>query len=1213
MARLGMLLAVTVSALVLAISPAPALAGGNSETLTRNATKISSSRWDSHAMPVSWLINDQGVANNTNNGNATNVSRDQAVASLKAAFDTWQSVSTSSIAFTYAGLTSEGQMGLDGENVVTWTDPVASGSGIAALTVVFSLTAELTVGPSNRDLNLDGQIDLSPALYPDGTVLRAGTIIDSDIAFNASQFDWVTTPITASRVVDIQAIAVHEIGHFHGLSHSSLGDPNPTMFPFFTTTTECEHAMRTLEADDVASTSRCYPEGNFANSFGAIEGRVYLGGADGTPADGVGVYAVNAETMKPVVEVFSVSRFTDSSRLPGSFKIDGLPPGRYLVGARYFDGADERGLFTNLYNVTIGRSNVCNGNAFSSDFFGLNFAPRPQWANGEESVADDLSPASVFEVGAGSSVSGLRLVVNTSPPPRALGYTPLNLGRADSKPVFFSSGFSFSFFDTTYDRVYVGSNGYLTFGGTDTNATENVPAFLGPLPRIAALFDNLNPIADGVDGTVDAFLRQTSDELDILYSGVPESVSCPSNTFEIRLRHDGSITIEYDYLRSLDAIAGITPGGSSPASHVLDFTSALTYHGARNEAIYEAFTGPLSSPPHCVDLGACTLRFTPNANHGYDLDVTRPGSTTGTALEVRSVDPSSGPEAGGQRVTVRGVGFGIDAVVTFGGSMATTFAVVDAGTIRCKTPPGTGTVDVTVSSGGNTDSLVNGYRYVPPPALSSVAPPIGPESGGTRVTISGRHLHDVTVVRFGSSRLDDMAIVDDSTITGATPPGTGTVAVSAESAGGATSLPSAFTYNPPPALTGLTPTNGPERGGNHVTLVGRNFTRTADTRVFFGDHEATSVNVTSPTSIDVDAPAGRGIVNVRVDESFGSSTLRNAYTYNPPPTLASVSPASGPEPGGTSVTIRGTNFTRTEDTRVAFGETLGLNLVVRDSTTITAQTPPGTGIVDVRVTNSNGDASRSHAFTYLQPPSLASLSPTMGPTSGGTAVTLHGTHFSPADATTVQFGGVSATEVHVLGPETITCITPAGTGSVDVSVANSNGRSTLASVYTYTNPQDIACRRGNVNEHGDGGIVDVLFVNGSAGGDMREVRVGRHDSITVTMAATPNVLRSRFCAYIWRGRPTGSSAATQPFNLGDMCMPTPLNDESPQPMGILNNLGYTRLLGRSTMSSEPAPSTLFSLPTGTHGRSQFFVQAFIEDPTAPTGLSITNGIQVLTD
>jgi IPT/TIG domain-containing protein len=808
-------------------------------------------------------------------------------------------------------------------------------------------------------------------------------------------------------------------------------------------------------------------------------------------------------------------------------------------------------------------------------------------------------------------VSGLRIVVNSAAPARPTGYTPLNLARPDSKPVFFSSGFAFSFFGVDYDRVYVGSNGYLTFGGADTTGSESGPTFVGPLPRIAALFDSLNPLADGTDGTLDAYLRQTADELDVLWLAVPESVNCPANTFEVKLRRGGAIDIHYDYLRSLDAIVGVTPGGS-PATHAIDFTSGVPYHGAHGEAIFETFTGPITSPSHCVDLGACTLHFAPNGDGGYDVTIDRP-SDAGEELAVRSVDPSSGPEHGGQHVTVRGGGFANDAFPTFGGSMATSFVVVDSSTITCSTPAGTGTVDVAVTSGGGTATLPGGYRYVPAPSLSSVAPAAGPEAGGTRVTLRGSHLTDVSAMRFGDAAVGDFAVVDDSTITLTTPPGHGTVTVYVGSPGGYGSLAGAFTYSPPPVLTGVTPASGPERGGNHVLLAGRNFTRTSDTRVFFGDREATPVNVVSSTSIDVVAPSGHGTVGVGVDESFGSSRLANAYTYIPPPTLSSISPARGPASGGTLVTLRGANFGRADDLHVAFGGSPATGVTLVDATTLTARTPAGSGVVDVRVSNSNGDASLPGAFTYLPPPSLDSISPPSGSVAGGTGVTLHGANFSPAESTSVRFGASSALEVHVVASDTITCLTPPGTGTVDVVLANSNGSATLAGAFTYTTGREFECRRGNVNAHGDGGIVDVLFVNGTSGGDAREVRVGRTSAIVATVAAAPGADRSRFCIYVWRGRPSESTVSTQPFNLGDMCMPTPLDDGTPQPTGVMNNLGFSRLLGRSTMPSEPAPSTLFSLPTGTHGRAQFFIQGFIEDATAPSGISVTNGIQVLTD
>src|SRR5262249_52990307 len=158
--------------------------------------------------------------------------------------------------------------------------------------------------------------------------------------------------------------------------------------------------------------------------------------------------------------------------------------------------------------------------------------------------------------------------------------------------------------------------------------------------------------------------------------------------------------------------------------------------------------------------------------------------------------------------------------------------------------------------------------------------------------------------------------------------------------------------------------------------------RTSDTRVFFGDHEATPVNVVSSTSIDVVAPSGRGTVGVRVDESFGSSRLANAYTYVPPPTLSSISPARGPASGGTLVTLRGASFGRADDLHATFGGTAATSVTLVDATTVTARTPAGSGVVDVRVSNSNGDATLSAAFTYVPPPSLDSISPPSGSVAG---------------------------------------------------------------------------------------------------------------------------------------------------------------------------------------------------------------------------------------
>ena len=117
-------------------------------------------------------------------------------------------------------------------------------------------------------------------------------------------------------------------------------------------------------------------------------------------------------------------------------------------------------------------------------------------------------------------------------------------------------------------------------------------------------------------------------------------------------------------------------------------------------------------------------------------------------------------------------------------------------------------------------------------------------------------------------------------------------------------------------------------------------------------------------------------------------------------------------------------------------------MVVVSGTQITATTPAGSaGSVTVTVTNPGGQSgSLASAFTYLAPPTVVSVSPNTGATTGGTAVTITGTNF--AAGATVTFGGAAATNVVVVSGTQITATTPAGSaGAVTVTVTNSNGQS----------------------------------------------------------------------------------------------------------------------------------------------------------------------------
>jgi Domain of unknown function (DUF1929)/IPT/TIG domain len=81
------------------------------------------------------------------------------------------------------------------------------------------------------------------------------------------------------------------------------------------------------------------------------------------------------------------------------------------------------------------------------------------------------------------------------------------------------------------------------------------------------------------------------------------------------------------------------------------------------------------------------------------------------------------------------------------------------------------------------------------------------------------------------------------------------------------------------------------------------------------------------------------------------------------PMVSSVLPNNGPTTGGTAVTITGTNFAA--GATVTFGAAAATNVVVVNSTTITATTPAGiAGAVTVTVTVNGESGSLVNGFTY---------------------------------------------------------------------------------------------------------------------------------------------------------------------------------------------------------------------------------------------------------
>ncbi|WP_280498091.1 IPT/TIG domain-containing protein [Nocardia asiatica] len=128
---------------------------------------------------------------------------------------------------------------------------------------------------------------------------------------------------------------------------------------------------------------------------------------------------------------------------------------------------------------------------------------------------------------------------------------------------------------------------------------------------------------------------------------------------------------------------------------------------------------------------------------------------------------------------------------------------------------------------------------------------------------------------------------------------------------------------------------------------------------------------------------------------------------------------------------------------------------------VTAGLPPGRAPPVQVVSNQGGNAM----------PTISSVSPTTGPTSGGNSVVITGTGFT--GPTTVRFGGTATT--FTLDSDTqITAIAPPGAGTVNINVSNAGGTSN-GFPYTYVvTPPVIASIIPNFGPATGGNLVTLI-------------------------------------------------------------------------------------------------------------------------------------------
>ncbi|HKG21957.1 MAG TPA: hypothetical protein VKC34_08650 [Blastocatellia bacterium] len=131
------------------------------------------------------------------------------------------------------------------------------------------------------------------------------------------------------------------------------------------------------------------------------------------------------------------------------------------------------------------------------------------------------------------------------------------------------TGPAFPFYGTFYETIFVGTNGYITFTGGDVAGRSSATSLATELPRIAALWADLDVTSRG-----GVYYNRIGGRHIITWDAAPEFPSGGASTFQISLYDDGRIAFVYRKIKARTALVGISPGSSEAEALPVDFSQA---------------------------------------------------------------------------------------------------------------------------------------------------------------------------------------------------------------------------------------------------------------------------------------------------------------------------------------------------------------------------------------------------------------------------------------------------------------------------------------------------------------------------------------------------------------------------------------------------------------------------------------------------------------
>ena len=517
-----------------------------------------------------------------------------------------------------------------------------------------------------------------------------------------------------------------------------------------------------------------------------------------------------------------------------------------------------------------------------------------------------------------------------------------------------------------------------------------------------------------------------------------------------------------------------------------------------------------------------------------------------TLPSVTSISPANGSTSGGTAVTITGTEFLTATNVTFGGVAGTNMNVASNTQLTVTTPAGTaGPVDVVVNTELGSATSAGGFSYTAPASL--VLMPSTALADGTETMPYTK----VTFSVFGGTGAFSYAASGDALPAGMTLNGTlgeltGTPA--SGTAGTYNITVTATDLDDPsqtvsrsyvliingdpnaPTITSISPTSDTTAGGSTITITGTNLG--AVYWVDFGGTPASNVNVLSATQVTATVPAhAAGVVNVSVSLPNGGATAVNAFTYIAPTPAFTFSPVAGTLPAGTegtpyNQTVSATGGVGTITYSITNG-TVPAGLTLNPTTGVITGTPTTAGPYNFTVTatdsvSNTGTATYSLTVNAPAGPTISGISPTSGPSAGGTMVVITGMDFSQPGNTpsSIIFGGVAVTHRAFTPFGGLVLDTPPhAAGTVDVSVTVNGGTTTVTNAYTYTPPTFVFSPSAGTLPAGTEGTAYPGQTIGATGG------VG-----AITYTVTNGVLPAGLTLNPTTGAITGTPTTAGPYN-----------------------------------------------------------------------------------